>query len=59
MQLDSTILYQAVPALLILVIAEAVYMIKEHRHDNKDMLASISLAMGALPLSLVIKGLVF
>lgn len=59
MQLDSTILYQAVPALLILIIAEAVYMIKEHRHDNKDMLASISLAIGALPLSLFIKGLVF
>lgn len=56
---DSTILYHAVPALAILIIAEAVYMIKEHRHDNKDMLASIGLAVGALPLSLLIKGLVF
>ena len=56
---DSTILYRAVPAVIILIIAEAVYMIKEHRHDNKDMLASIGLALGALPLSLVIKGLVF
>jgi sterol desaturase/sphingolipid hydroxylase (fatty acid hydroxylase superfamily) len=30
-------------------------MIKEHRHDNKDMIASIGLALGALPLSLLIK----
>lgn len=59
MQLDSTILYKAVPALIILIIVEAVYMIKEHRHDNKDMLASISLALDALPLSLFIKGAVF
>ncbi len=59
MHLDNTILYHAVPALVILIIAEAVYMIKEHRHDNKDMFASIGLAVGALPLSLLIKGLVF
>lgn len=59
MHLDSSILYNVIPALLILLIAEAVYMIKEHRHDNKDMFVSISLAVGALPLSLLIKGLVF
>lgn len=58
MQLDPSILYNAVPALLVLVIAEAVYMIKEHRHDNKDMMASISLAVGALPVSLLVKGIV-
>ena len=58
MHLDSTILYHAVPALFILVIAEAIYMIKEHRHDNKDMLVSIGLALGALPVSLLIKGMV-
>lgn len=59
MHIDSTILYHAVPALLLLVIAEAAYMIKEHRHDNKDMMVSIGLALGALPLSLFIKGFVF
>jgi sterol desaturase/sphingolipid hydroxylase (fatty acid hydroxylase superfamily) len=58
MQLDANILYQAVPALLVFVIAEAVYMIKEHRHDNKDMLVSIGLALGALPLSILVKGIV-
>src|SRR5687768_5663982 len=58
MQLDPSILYQALPAIIILVLAEAVYMIKEHRHDNKDMLASIGLALGALPLSILIKGIV-
>jgi hypothetical protein len=59
MQLDNTILYPALPAILILTGAEAVYMIKEHRHDNKDMIASICLALGALPLSLLSKGITF
>jgi sterol desaturase/sphingolipid hydroxylase (fatty acid hydroxylase superfamily) len=58
MHLDNTILYPALPAILILIGAEAVFMIKEHRHDNKDMISSICLALGALPVSVIIKGVV-
>lgn len=58
MHIDSTILYLSIPALLLLVIAEAVFMIKEHRHNNKDMWVGLGLALGALPLSLLTKGLV-
>lgn len=58
MHLDNTILYHAAPALAILLLAEVVYMIIEHRHDKKDMLSSIGLALGALPVSLIIKGII-
>ena len=58
MLLDNTILFTSLPALAILLVAEAVYMIKEHRHDNKDMLSGISLVLGQLPVSAVTKGVV-
>jgi sterol desaturase/sphingolipid hydroxylase (fatty acid hydroxylase superfamily) len=55
MHLDTTILLHVLPALGILLLAEVVYMIREHRHDNKDMLSSISLTLGHLPISAVTK----
>lgn len=57
MHIDN-ILYHAAPALAILLLAEIVYMIIESRHDNKDMLTSIGLALGALPVSFIINGVV-
>ena len=57
MYLDN-ILYKAAPALAILLLAEVVYMVIEHRHDKKDMLTSIGLALGALPVSFIINGVV-
>src|SRR3979411_2684479 len=58
MHLDNNILYQLVPALLVLAIAESVFMMKEHGHDTKNMLASIGLGLGAFPVSLLTKGIV-
>ncbi len=56
--LDNPILYGAFPALVILVVAEALYMIKEKRHDHKDMLTSLGMALGRLPFSVFTKGLI-
>jgi sterol desaturase/sphingolipid hydroxylase (fatty acid hydroxylase superfamily) len=55
---DNYILYHALPALAVLFIIELVLNIKEHRHDNKDMLASISLAAGTIPLSFLTTGII-
>ena len=48
MQLDTNIILQAVPAFILLIIVEAVYLIREHRFPNtkKDMLASAGLSLG-------------
>jgi sterol desaturase/sphingolipid hydroxylase (fatty acid hydroxylase superfamily) len=58
MHLDNTLLYPALTAIIILTAAETVYMMKEHRHDNKDMLSSIGLALGRVPVSAITKGIV-
>ncbi len=58
MHLDNTILYPALTAIIILTAAEAIYMMKEYRHDNKDMLSSIGLALGRVPVSAITKGIV-
>lgn len=58
MHLDYSILYRAIPVLLLLIGVEAVFMMKEHSHDNKDMLSSICMTLGALPLSIIVKGTV-
>jgi len=55
---DNTLLYPTLMAILILTGAEAVYMMKERRHDNKDMLSSIGLALGRVPVSAITKGIV-
>lgn len=53
-----SIFYHTVPVLLILIGIEAVFMIKEHRPDNRDILSSISLALGHLPVAAITKGVV-
>lgn len=58
MHLDNTILLNTLPALAILLIAEVVYIIKEHRHDNKDMLSSFGLALGTIPISFITTGII-
>ena len=58
MDLDITILSDAFPALVILMVAEVIYMIKENRHDYKDTFTSISMSLGRLPLSIFSKGLI-
>ena len=58
MPLHNTILYRAIPALAILLLAEVVYMTKEHRHDKKDMLTSFALALGTIPISFITTGII-
>lgn len=58
MHLDYNIFYWTVPALLLLIGIESVFLIKEHRPDNKDILSSIGLVLGRLPVSAITKGVV-
>lgn len=58
MKLDDTILLNALPALLVLIIAEAIYLAKEHRQNNKDMFTNIITGVIAVPVSLLTKGIV-
>ena len=55
---DNNILYHVAPALLLLIIVESVYMMKEHRHDNKNMMVGIGLGLGAIPISFLTKGMI-
>ncbi len=57
MHLDNTLLYPVLTAILISSGAEAFYIMKKHRHDNKDMFSSISLALGRVPVSAITKGI--
>src|SRR5450432_2161723 len=58
MHSHNIILYHALPALAIFLLAEVIYMIKEHRHDNRDMLASLALAMATIPISFSTTGII-
>jgi len=58
MHLHTTIPPNTLPALAILLIAEMIYMIKEHRHDNKDMFSSFGLTLGAIPISFITTGII-
>jgi sterol desaturase/sphingolipid hydroxylase (fatty acid hydroxylase superfamily) len=55
---DNTLLYPTLMAILILTGAEAVYMMKERRHDNKDMFSSFGLTLGAIPISFITTGII-
>lgn len=57
MHLDN-ILYRAMPVLAIFLLAELIFLVREHRHDHKDMLASFALALGTIPLSMVTTGII-
>jgi sterol desaturase/sphingolipid hydroxylase (fatty acid hydroxylase superfamily) len=58
MQISQAILINAVPALIIFLIAESVCMIKEHRWNSHDALSSIVLMLVAVPMSLLMNGIV-
>jgi sterol desaturase/sphingolipid hydroxylase (fatty acid hydroxylase superfamily) len=55
MHLDS-LLYHATPALVVLIGAETFYMVKGLRHDNRDMLSSLGLVLGRMPVSAITNG---
>ena len=54
----ATNLHDFIPALLLLALAETVYLIKEKKHDQKDMLSSFALLAGTLPVSLITTGVI-
>jgi len=59
MQLDTNLLLHAIPAFLLLVIAENVYIIKEHHSygTTKEVLASFALGIGYVFLAPFTKGI--
>ncbi len=58
MHIDNTILYPAILAILILIGAEAVFLMKENMHDKKDILTSFILVLGRFPVSAGTNGIV-
>jgi sterol desaturase/sphingolipid hydroxylase (fatty acid hydroxylase superfamily) len=59
MNVDTNIILQAIPAMLLLIIIEAIYLIKDHRFSNtkKDLLANAGLGFGFVILSPVTKSI--
>lgn len=53
MHFNNNVLLHAAPALAILLVAETIYLIKNHSHDKKDMFASLGLVLGTVPISFV------
>lgn len=51
MHLNYTILYQAVPVLILLIIIESVFLMKEKREDNNNFISSIVMALLNIPFS--------
>jgi sterol desaturase/sphingolipid hydroxylase (fatty acid hydroxylase superfamily) len=54
----NTILLRVLPGFLLLIIAEAFFLIKEHRHNKSDLLSSIGIGLGAIPPGLMGNGIV-
>ncbi len=51
------LIYHAVPAMAILIIAESLFMIKEHQLDMKDVLSSFFIMIGRVPIAALTNGL--
>lgn len=58
MHLPFKILSNTILALAILLVAEMFYLIKEHRHDNKDMFSAFGLVLGTIPISIITNGII-
>jgi len=53
MHLDYTILYNAVPVLIVLTVIESVFVMKEKREDSYNFISSISMALLNIPFSTI------
>lgn len=53
MHLDYTILYNAVPVLIVLIVIESVFVMKEKREDSYNFISSISMALLNIPVSTI------
>lgn len=58
MHLDYSIFYRALPVLLVLIVVEGFFLLKEHKLDKKDMFSNITLGLGALLVAVIINGVV-
>lgn len=58
MHFDDSILFKAIPALLLLLVFEICYMIRTDDHRSKDFFTNLFLGLTAVPLSLITKGVV-
>lgn len=57
MHIDPLI-YHAAPAMVILIVAESLFMIKEHDFDIKDVLSSLCIMLGRVPIAAITNGLI-
>ncbi len=55
MLIDSLI-YHAVPAMAILIVAESLFMVKEHDFDFKDVFSSLAIMLGRMPIAALTSG---
>lgn len=59
MHINDSILLNAIPAVIVLIVVETVYLTKEHQQDNKDLLTNLTAGIVAVPVNLLMKGLIF
>ncbi|MEO6135260.1 MAG: sterol desaturase family protein, partial [Ginsengibacter sp.] len=57
MHIDPLI-YHAAPAMVILIVAESFFLIKEHDFDVKDLLSSLGILFGRVPIAAITNGLI-
>lgn len=58
MHTNDTILLNALPILVVLIIVEAIYLAKHHKQNDKDILTNLSAGVVAVLLNMVTKGIV-
>ncbi len=58
MHIDSSVLYPAIPVIIILVAAEAAFQMKERIHEKKDILTSFIIVIGRIPFSAATNGFI-
>ena len=58
MHIDSSVLYPAIPVVIILVAAEAAFQMKERIHEKKDIITSFIIVIGRIPFSAATNGFI-
>ncbi len=58
MKVDNSIVLNAIPALVILIVAEGIYLAKERKHNTSDLLTNLIIGLVSIPLSFITKGVV-
>jgi len=58
MHSGNIILLHVLPGFFLLIIAEAFFLIKEHRQNKLDLLSSIVIGLGAIPAAFIAQGII-